>query len=269
VSPDSRPYSITASIKDYLLGLQESGVDGIPGEGRDSGLVTRERSASFEPIEASPAVAPIVQVTAVSQQDKTVYTRHESLDKTRKDLGDCQLCQLGRSRKKLVFGVGNPQARIVFVGEWPGVDEDQQGEPFVGEAGQVLNRIITAMGLKRDEIYICNVVKCCPPDKRDPHQEEIESCLPFLLKQIQSIKPEVVVTLGKFSTQILLGLNDPITRLRGKFHDYHGVPLMPTYHPSYLSSNKGDAGLFWDVWEAMVQVLQLLKLPVPEKSSKR
>jgi DNA polymerase len=133
----------------------------------------------------------------------------------------------------------------------------------------VLNRIITAMGLKREDVYICNVVKCRPPGNRDPQQDEIETCSPFLLRQIQSVKPEAIVALGKFATQTLLGVKDPISRLRGKFRDYHGIPLMPTYHPSYLLRNKGDSGPFWEVWDDMVQVLQLLNLPVPEKSRKK
>lgn len=257
MSPDSKPYSITASIKEYLLGLQESGIDGISPD--VAGKV-------------ADAVAPVTEIKLQAEvpvvQSEQVRA-HESLDKIRKDLGDCQLCQLGKTRKNLVFGVGNPQARIVFVGEGPGADEDLKGEPFVGEAGQVLNRIITAMGLKREEVYICNVVKCRPPGNRDPQSEEIEACSPFLLRQIQSVNPEVVVTLGKFATHTLLGVKDPISRLRGKFRDYHGVPLMPTYHPSYLLRNKGDSGPFWEVWDDMVQVLQLLKLPVPEKNRKK
>jgi uracil-DNA glycosylase len=264
---------ITASLRAYLQGLQESGVEGIPEAGRDTGSGTRDRgvvsdlsTGRIAPVQAVPPV----QSTSTDRHQPDISTpHHESLEKIRKDLGDCQLCKLGKTRKNLVFGVGNHQARILFVGEGPGADEDAQGEPFVGEAGQVLNRIITAMGLSRQDVYICNVVKCRPPGNRDPQTDEIEACSPFLLRQIHSIRPEVIVALGKFATQTLLGIKEPITRLRGKFRDYHGVPLMPTYHPSYLLRNKGDSAPFWEVWDDMVQVLQLLKLPVPEKSRKR
>ncbi|HEX9079999.1 MAG TPA: uracil-DNA glycosylase, partial [Desulfuromonadaceae bacterium] len=195
----------------------------------------------------------------------------ESLERIRKELGECQRCKLGKSRKNLVFGVGNPRARLVFVGEGPGADEDQKGEPFVGEAGQVLNRIITAMGLKREDVYICNVVKCRPPGNRDPEQDEIAACSAYLLRQLRAINPEVVVALGKFAAQTLLQTREPISKLRGRFRDFHGIPLMPTYHPSFLlrRQGEGDKGAFWEVWDDMTQVLRLLKLPVPEKSRKK
>ncbi len=273
MSPDSRPYSITASIKDYLLGLQESGVDGFPERSGDLGPGTGDRGNHIKQsenelhqVKAAPVSAPVA--TGTSHNDMAA-PRHESLDKIKKDLGDCQLCLLGRTRKNIVFGAGNPQARIVFVGEWPEADEDQKGEPFAGEAGQVLSRIITAMGLKREEVYICNVVKCYPPDNREPHPDEIASCSPFLLRQIRSVNPEVVVVLGRLAAMTLLGLKEPISRLRGKFHNYNGIPVMPTYHPSHLHKNKADKGLFWEVWGDMVQVLQLLNLPVPEKDRKK
>ena len=254
---DLNPHKLVASIKAYLHGLQESGLDGIPSRlaGNAPALIQALPETSLNPEPRSVPLHPAGQ--------------HETLEKIRRDLGDCQLCQLGNTRKNLVFGTGNPQARIVFAGEGPGADEDSKGEPFVGEAGQVLNRIIAAMGLKREDVYICNVVKCRPPGNRDPQADEIEACSPFLLRQIQSVKPEAIVALGKFASQTLLGVKEPISRLRGKFRDYHGIPLMPTYHPSYLLRNKGDSGPFWDVWGDMVQVLQLLNLPVPEKSRKR
>jgi len=156
----------------------------------------------------------------------------------------------------------------VFVGEGPGADEDERGEPFVGAAGQVLNRLITNMGLEREEVYICNVVKCRPPGNRDPEPDEVTACSPFLLRQLKSINPEVIVALGKPAAQTLLGTKEAISRLRGKFRDFHGTPLMPTYHPSFLlrKQREGSNDAFWEVWEDMTQVLQLLKLPVPEKS---
>jgi DNA polymerase len=194
--------------------------------------------------------------------------KHETLEQIRKALGDCQRCRLGATRKNLVFGVGNPKARLVFVGEGPGADEDEKGEPFVGDAGRMLSRIITAMEIRREDVYICNVVKCRPPKNRNPESDEITACSPFLLRQLHSIKPEAVVALGKFASQTLLNTKEPISKLRGKFQNFHGIPLMPTYHPSYLLRTGGNSASFWDVWSDMTQVLQMLKLPVPEKSRK-
>ncbi len=242
-----------ASLREYVTALQESGLDGIP-----VAMAGAVPTAATSPIAAAPTESQGAEIR-----------QHETLEKIRKDLGECQRCKLGKTRTNLVFGTGNPQARLVFVGEGPGADEDAQGEPFVGEAGQVLNRIITAMGLKREEVYICNVVKCRPPKNRDPEQDEIEACSSFMLRQVRSINPEVIVALGKFASQTLLETKEPISKLRGKFRDFHGIPLMPTFHPSYLLRNRGDSGPFWDVWDDMTQVLRLLKLPVPEKSRKR
>ena len=240
-----------ASLREYLAQLQESGLDGIPVALAGAAPAAAPPAPPSEPVGEPPA--------------------DESLERIRKDLGECQRCKLGKGRKNLVFGVGNPRARLVFVGEGPGADEDQQGEPFVGEAGQVLNRIITAMGLKREDVYICNVVKCRPPGNRDPEQEEIAACSAYLLRQLRAIRPEAVVALGKFAAQTLLDTKEPISKLRGRFRDFHGIPLMPTYHPSFLLRRQGEGNMdaFWEVWDDMTQVLRLLKLPVPEKSRKK
>ncbi|NVN90290.1 MAG: uracil-DNA glycosylase [Desulfuromonadales bacterium] len=248
---------VVASLRTYLSSLQESGLDGIPSS------LAGEVADMPAPTKPDPSTA--------TEQQPAAFQHPDSLQKIRKDLGECQRCKLGKTRKNLVFGVGNPHARLVFVGEGPGGDEDLQGEPFVGEAGRILNRVITAMGLKREEVYICNVVKCRPPGNRDPEAEEIATCAPFLLRQIQTIKPEVIVALGKFATHTLLGTRDPISKLRGKFRDFHGIPLMPTFHPSYLLHRQGEGNMesFWNVWDDMTQVLRLLKLPVPDKSRKR
>jgi len=249
---------VVASLRAYLNSLQESGLEGIPASMAGEVAVVQ---AVAEPDLSAPAEQPL----------PAGFHHPESLEKIRKDLGDCQRCKLVKTRKNLVFGVGNPQARLVFVGEGPGGDEDLQGEPFVGEAGRILNRIITAMGLKREDVYICNVVKCRPPKNRNPEQDEIAACSPFLLRQIQSIKPEVIVALGTFAAQTLLDTHEPISKLRGKFRDFHGIPLMPTFHPSYLLHRQGEGNMesFWLVWDDMTQVLRLLKLPVPEKSRKK
>lgn len=251
------PATITASIAAYLEELRESGIDGLPEE-------TAIHCAAAEPAPRELQHQP----PPPSDDLPPAATRHETLEAIRKQLGDCQRCKLGKTRKQLVFGTGNPHSRILFVGEGPGADEDASGEPFVGEAGKILTRIITAMGLTREAVYICNVVKCRPPGNRNPEDDEIEACSPFLLRQVDSIKPEVIVALGKFASHTLLNSKEPISKLRGKFHDYHGVPLMPTFHPSYLLHNREDKGLFWDVWDDMTQVLRLLGLPVPDKSRK-
>jgi DNA polymerase len=249
-----------ASLTAYLHDLQESGVDGIP----------VELSTAAEPNTARQRTASVEQGMESAMNDKlSVPDKHESLEQIRKDLGPCQRCKLGATRKNLVFGVGNPKARLVFVGEAPGADEDAQGEPFVGDAGKMLNRIIAAMELKREDVYICNVVKCRPPQNRPPDSEEVSACMPFLLRQLASIGPEVVVALGSSAAQALLQTKVQISKLRGKFHDFHGIPLMPTYHPSYLLRTGGNSDSFWSVWEDMKQVLQLLKLPVPDKSRKK
>jgi uracil-DNA glycosylase family 4 len=169
-----------------------------------------------------------------------------SLEDLRKYIGDCKRCKLGDGRTNLVFGEGSPEARLVFVGEGPGREEDQAGYPFVGEAGRLLTKIIKAMGLSREEVYICNVVKCRPPKNRDPEEDEIETCLPFLKAQLNLIRPQVICTLGRIAAQALLGREFKITRERGRWHSFMDIPLMPTYHPAYLLRNPSAKRQVWD-----------------------
>lgn len=178
-----------------------------------------------------------------------------TLKEVREELGDCRRCKLSRSRGHLVFGEGSPQARLLFVGEGPGEDEDRQGRPFVGAAGQVLNNLIQKLGLVREEVYIANIVKCRPPQNRDPQPDEIASCLPFLEKQIRSIKPQVIVILGKVAAHALLGAKTPITKMRGNWQEYQGIRVMPTFHPSYLLRNIHERK---KTWEDMQQVMEYL-----------
>ena len=181
-----------------------------------------------------------------------------TLDELRGAIGDCRLCRLAGGRTQIVFGVGNPRARLMFVGEGPGRDEDLKGEPFVGRAGMLLTDIIEkGMRLSRSDVYICNVVKCRPPDNRNPEPDEVESCSPFLRRQIALVQPEVIVALGKFAAQTLLATKTPIMRLRGNWSTYEGVPLMPTLHPAYLLRNPGDKKL---VWQDIKQVMTRLGL---------
>jgi DNA polymerase len=161
-------------------------------------------------------------------------------------LGDCQRCKLAGGRHSIVFGVGNSDARLMFVGEAPGEDEDLQGLPFVGKAGQLLDKILSAgMGLSREEVYIANVVKCRPPGNRNPQPDEIVACEPFLLKQVELVNPEVIVTLGAFATQVMLQNRVAISKQRGRWQDYHGVALMPTFHPAYLLRSPSEKRVVW------------------------
>jgi uracil-DNA glycosylase len=231
MTDDDGVRGLLASLKVYLEELRETGVDGLP------------LAADTAPLPAAGNAA-------------------ETLDDIRRDLGECVRCVLGKTRTTLVYGVGAPHARLAFVGEAPGRDEDLQGEPFVGEAGQLLTRIIQAMGLDRHQVYICNVLKCRPPGNRNPLPVEIEQCHPFLLRQLKAIAPGAIVALGTFAAQTLLQTREPISKLRGHFHDYHGIPLMPTFHPAFLLRN---AAMKREVWEDMQQVMKRLGMALPEK----
>jgi uracil-DNA glycosylase family 4 len=181
----------------------------------------------------------------------------ETLQVVREDLGDCTRCKLhGLGRRQIVFGVGNANADLMFVGEAPGADEDVQGEPFVGRAGQLLTKIIEAIGLRREDVYIANVIKCRPPNNRNPEPDEVEQCEPFLFRQIDTIRPKVIVALGKFAAQSLLRTTDPITRLRGREFKYRDAILMPTYHPAYLLRTPSAKR---EVWEDMKRVKAILQ----------
>jgi len=181
----------------------------------------------------------------------------DALAAVRAEIGDCTRCKLHTlGRTQIVFGVGNPNADLMFVGEAPGADEDIQGIPFVGRAGQLLTKIIEAIGLSRDDVYIANVIKCRPPGNRNPEQDEVETCEPFLFQQIDIIKPKVIVALGKFGAQTLLRTLDPISRLRGRVFTYRGAKLVPTFHPAYLLRNPASKR---EVWEDMKLVRRLLQ----------
>ena len=182
----------------------------------------------------------------------------EALATIRADIGDCTRCKLhSLGRRQIVFGVGSPRADLMFVGEAPGADEDIQGEPFVGRAGQLLTKIIEAIGLKREDVYIANVIKCRPPQNRNPELDEVETCEPFLFRQIDAVAPSVIVALGTFAARTLLRTLDPISRLRGRVYDYRGAKLIPTFHPAYLLRNPSSKR---EVWEDMKLVRALLKV---------
>ena len=177
----------------------------------------------------------------------------------REEVGNCTRCRLSEGRTNLVFGDGNPKARLMFIGEGPGRDEDLQGKPFVGRAGQLLTKMIEAMGLKREEVYINNIVMCRPPDNRYPEPDEVATCFPFLLKRINAIRPEVIVTLGNLATKTVLQTTEGITTLRGNFQDFQGIQLMPTYHPAFLLRNPNMKKPCWEDLQKVMGVLGLMK----------
>jgi uracil-DNA glycosylase len=187
----------------------------------------------------------------------------ETLLQIRDDLGECTRCKLNSTRNKIVFGDGNPKAQLVFVGEGPGADEDAQGLPFVGRAGKLLTQMIEAMGLERRDVYICNVVKCRPPGNRQPEPDEVASCSPFLFRQLDSIKPKVIVCLGATAFQTLLQTNRSISHYRGQWLDYRGYKMLPTYHPAYLLRNPAAKA---DVWKDLQKVMAELGLEIKKKA---
>ena len=232
-------------FQEHLRFAQELGVAGVS---RDPVWRQKGKGSRFEqpPDETTPG---------------TFLTMHKSaadaLVAVRSDIGDCTRCKLHRlGRRQVVFGVGNPSADLMFVGEAPGRDEDVQGIPFVGRAGQLLTKIIEAIGLSRDDVYIANVIKCRPPENRNPEQDEVETCEPFLFQQIDIIKPKVIVALGTFAARALLRTLDPISRLRGRVYEFRGAKLIPTFHPAYLLRNPASKR---EVWEDMKRVRALLQ----------
>ena len=217
----------------------------------------------------SPPPQPVTMKTSEPQEprgedgDPSAPRGAAGLQLVREELGDCKRCKLCTVRTNIVFGVGNPDAHLVFVGEAPGADEDAQGEPFVGKAGQLLTKMIEAMGYARGDVYICNVLKCRPPGNRNPEPDEVASCEPFLKKQLGAIRPRMIVALGKFAVQCLLRDDSPISRLRGNLRTYEGIPLMPTFHPAYLLRDPSKKKLAWDDLKAVNAALAQVGISPP------
>jgi DNA polymerase len=207
-------------------------------------------------------ILPVVQ--AVSLFEALDRVEGDTLELVRENLGECTRCRLHKQRNKIVFGVGNPRAELVFVGEGPGHDEDVQGLPFVGRAGKLLTQMIEAMGLHREDVYICNVVKCRPPENRKPEDDEVATCSPYLYRQIDVIAPKAIVCLGGVAAQTLLKTKDPISRFRGNWFDFRNTKLLATYHPAYLLRNPNAKG---EVWKDLQKVMAFLGLQ-PKKSSR-
>jgi uracil-DNA glycosylase len=248
--PGPEAAALAAEAVRHLEWLRDAGVREVPPprlEARPAAPVpTATPTAVATPTGTLPrtSTSPPPAAGPYSLADKGCGS--EELLAVRHEVGDCTRCKLHGGRTTLVFGVGNPRAELMFVGEGPGGEEDRQGEPFVGKAGQLLTRMIGAMGFQRSEVYIANVVKCRPPQNRDPEPDEIEACEPFLKAQIAAIGPRVVVALGRFAVQTLLRDGTPISRLRGRWREYQGVRLMPTFHPAYLLRNPADKGKAWE-----------------------
>ena len=218
--------------------------------------------AAAAPSAAPAGILPVVQ--AVSLFEALDRVEGDTLELVRENLGECTRCRLHKQRNKIVFGVGNPRAELVFVGEGPGHDEDVQGLPFVGRAGKLLTQMIEAMGLQREDVYICNVVKCRPPENRKPEDDEVATCSPYLYRQLDVIAPKAIVCLGGVAAQTLLKTKDPISRFRGNWFDFRNTKLLATYHPAYLLRNPNAKG---EVWKDLQKVMAFLGLQ-PKKSSR-
>jgi uracil-DNA glycosylase len=225
---------------EYLRFLQNIGVDAIP-------------SALADELKSSLTISSPAKLPPAEETDVNVVAR---LSEMAADVAGCGRCGLGKSRNKAVFGTGNPETDLMFIGEGPGYDEDQQGIPFVGKAGQLLTKIINAIELDREDVYITNIVKCRPPGNRDPLPEEAGACHPYLSEQIRLIQPKIICTLGRHASQVILRTTESISRLRGKFHSINGIMIMPTYHPAYLLRNASGKR---PVWEDMQKIRDYLK----------
>jgi len=242
-TPREELLSLVGQLRTNLAARARSGALGVPAR-----PTARAASAAVPAVVEVPGVErvaePVSDAAGPEPADKPTGARGLAL--LRDDIGDCQRCKLAPLRKNLVFGVGNPSADLVFVGEAPGADEDAQGEPFVGKAGQLLTKMIEAMGYSRADVYICNVLKCRPPGNRDPEPDEVAQCEPFLKRQLAAIRPRMIVALGRFAVQCLLRDDSPISRLRGNMRSYEGIPLMPTFHPAYLLRDPSKKKLAWE-----------------------
>jgi uracil-DNA glycosylase len=249
------------SAANLTPGFSEAASTSIPEESS----LPKPKSKIAMPVPAAPAVrvAPLVVPPGPTLFEATEKVKDDTLLKIREDIGDCTRCKLHKGRNKIVFGDGSPKAQLVFVGEGPGADEDAQGLPFVGRAGKLLTQMIEAMGLERKDVYICNVVKCRPPENRTPEPDEVQTCSPFLLRQIDVLNPKVIVCLGAVAAKTLLETTRGISQFRGEWQEWRGRRLMATYHPAYLLRNPNAKG---EVWKDLQKVMVELGLALPKKT---
>jgi DNA polymerase len=254
-----------SDLSEHLRFYEELGVTGI---NRDAKWRARDD------VPLKPDTTDLVRLKPDATDDRgtpvmLLRSDPEALSAIREDLGDCTRCKLhALGRRQIVFGVGNPHAELMFAGEAPGADEDIQGIPFVGKAGQLLTKMIEAMGFRRDDVYIANVIKCRPPGNRNPEPDEIASCEPFLFRQIASIQPKVIVALGAFAARTLLQTDAPISRLRGRVYDFRGAKLIPTFHPSFLLRSPAYKREAWEDLKTAVATLgrELPRTPRPSQT---
>jgi uracil-DNA glycosylase family 4 len=264
---------ILASLRDYVEQIRAEGLEGLPTSAAAQSRSRESRASRSARISATaPLPIPAAPAPTSADTSNALFEKYPRLAKTsdlpalREFIGDCDRCKLAPLRTNLVFGVGDPNAQLMFIGEAPGADEDARGEPFVGRAGQLLTDIIErGMGLSRAQVYICNVIKCRPPENRNPEPDEVASCEPFLFRQIELVQPQVIVALGAFAVQALLKVKTPISKLRGNWHEVRGVRMMPTFHPAYLLRNPADKRL---VWSDIQLVMRELGMAPPNQRSR-
>jgi uracil-DNA glycosylase len=236
---------LEGEILDHLKFYKDLGVNWIKAPSRKTKKTSPVASAPAA-VAAVPKAAPPAIVSSFAGLLDPLPSINESLEDIRKELTGCRRCKLAPSRKNIVFGSGNPKAELMFIGEAPGADEDEQGLPFVGRAGQLLTKIIEAINMRREDVFICNILKCRPPGNRNPETDEIACCEPFLFRQIAVMKPKVICALGTFGAQTLLRTKEPISKLRGRLLDYKGLKLMATFHPAYLLRNPAEKRKVWE-----------------------
>lgn len=263
-------YDLTRQLRSQLVRHATLGAWAAPG-----GATARHATASPDPNQPAPpdpseAAVPAGDAVPLATDDASIALGRRTLPEIRADLGDCTRCKLHTTRRSIVFGVGAPDTPLMFVGEAPGEQEDKRGEPFVGAAGQLLDKMIEAMGWTRGTVYIANTTKCRPPGNRNPEPDELAQCMPFLHAQIAAIAPRIIVALGRPASNQLLGIDAPISALRGRFHDYprltserHGLKIMPTFHPAYLLRDPDKKRAAWADLKLVMAELERLGIPVP------
>ena len=251
ISANEEENAISANEEENMISANEE--ENVISTNEEENVISANEEEDVIQATAIQATAILANKIEITNEETMMKT--QALEKVRDEMGDCKRCKLSQGRTNIVFGEGNPAARLMFIGEGPGADEDAQGRPFVGKAGQVLTNLILKLGFKREDFYIANIVKCRPPGNRDPEEDEIIACRVFLEKQIDAISPLVIMTLGRVATHALLSSEETISRMRGRFYDFRGIKVMPTFHPSYLLRSPKQKMKTWDDARAAMRVL--------------